>query len=217
MGGIVLIRCMQPIDVVALPVPAELIVVLVRPEQQMRTAEARAVLPADVPLEVALHQAAQVGAMVAALATRRLRAAGPRDRRPDRRAGARGTAARASPRPRRRRSPPARSGSSISGSGPTAFALVRGRETGERVAAAMAAAYRDEGIRSEARVAPVDREGARLIDESTEERRMKFRTQRPDSWQVCLACGNEMTELDPHPRCAACGGLLEVQHRPPRR
>jgi threonine synthase len=44
---------------------------------------------------------------------------------------------------------------------------------------------------------------------------MKFRTQRPESWQVCVECGNETTELDPHPRCATCGGLLEVQHRPP--
>src|SRR6185295_13530321 len=65
MGGIVLIRCMQPTDVVSLPVPAELIVVLVRPEQEMRTAEARAALPTSLPLEDALHQAAQVGAMVA--------------------------------------------------------------------------------------------------------------------------------------------------------
>ena len=40
---------------------------------------------------------------------------------------------------------------------------------------------------------------------------MKFQTQRPVSWQVCLACGHEMTELDPHPRCIACGGLLEVR------
>jgi threonine synthase len=45
---------------------------------------------------------------------------------------------------------------------------------------------------------------------------MKFRTERPESWQVCLACGREMTELDPHPRCTACGGLLEIQHRPPK-
>ena len=44
---------------------------------------------------------------------------------------------------------------------------------------------------------------------------MRFRTQRPESWQVCVACGNETTELDPHPRCTACGGLLEVQPRPP--
>lgn len=45
---------------------------------------------------------------------------------------------------------------------------------------------------------------------------MRFRTERPESWQSCLACGYEMTELDPHPRCPSCGGLLEVQHRPPR-
>jgi len=44
---------------------------------------------------------------------------------------------------------------------------------------------------------------------------MKFETDRPGSWQICITCGNEATELDPHPRCATCGGLLAVQHRPP--
>src|SRR6476659_10228317 len=44
---------------------------------------------------------------------------------------------------------------------------------------------------------------------------MRFQTARPESWQVCIACGNEATELDPHPRCISCGGLLEIQHRPP--
>jgi threonine synthase len=45
---------------------------------------------------------------------------------------------------------------------------------------------------------------------------MRFQTARPESWQVCIACGNEATELDPHPRCISCGGLLEIQHRPPK-
>jgi threonine synthase len=44
---------------------------------------------------------------------------------------------------------------------------------------------------------------------------VRFQTQRPPSWQVCTACGNEMGETDPHPRCTLCGGLLEVHHRPP--
>jgi threonine synthase len=44
---------------------------------------------------------------------------------------------------------------------------------------------------------------------------VRFDTQRPPSWQVCLTCGNEATELDPHPRCTVCGGLLEIRHRPP--
>jgi threonine synthase len=44
---------------------------------------------------------------------------------------------------------------------------------------------------------------------------MRFQTQRPASWQACIACGNEFIETDPHPRCTACGGLLEIHHRPP--
>ena len=44
---------------------------------------------------------------------------------------------------------------------------------------------------------------------------MKFQTERPVSWQSCAGCGNEVVETDPLPRCKACGGLLEVRHRPP--
>ena len=44
---------------------------------------------------------------------------------------------------------------------------------------------------------------------------MRFETQRPASWQSCIACGNEMVETDPHTRCVVCNGLLEVHHRPP--
>jgi threonine synthase len=44
---------------------------------------------------------------------------------------------------------------------------------------------------------------------------VRFQTQRPASWQTCIACGNEVVEGDPHPRCVLCGGLLEIHHRPP--
>jgi threonine synthase len=33
--------------------------------------------------------------------------------------------------------------------------------------------------------------------------------------QVCAACGNETGELDPHPRCPRCHGLLELRQPPP--
>jgi homoserine kinase len=163
LGGIVLIRCMQPPELIALPVPEELTVVLVRPEQELRTADGRAVLPRELPRDVALHQAAQVGALVAALAAGDYellgRAIDDRIAEPARarllpgfaeaKAAALGAGA---------------LGSSISGSGPTSFALTRGHAAGERVAAAMVAAYAAAGFRSEARVAGVDRAGARLLD-----------------------------------------------------
>jgi homoserine kinase len=162
LGGIVLIRTMDPLDLVELPVPPELFVVLVRPEQRMRTADARAVLPREVPRAVALHQAAQVAAMVAALAAGDYellgRAIDDRIAEPAR-AGllpgfleAKAAALEAGAL-----------GSSISGSGPTAFALVRGRERAERVAAAMVASHAAGGRRAEAVVGAVDRRGARLV------------------------------------------------------
>jgi homoserine kinase len=162
LGGIVLIRSMDPIDVIQLPVPADLVIVLVRPDQEMRTSEARSVLPRDIARTVALHQAAQVAAMVAALATGDYallgRSVDDRIAEPARarllpgfvEAKAAALAAGAF-------------GSSISGSGPTTFALARGEAHAERIATAMVEAYARRGQRSEARIGKVDRDGARVL------------------------------------------------------
>jgi homoserine kinase len=165
LGGIVLVRCMHPPELVPLPVPDQLVVVLVRPEQQMRTADGRAVLPRQLPLEVALHQAAQVGALVAALAASDDellgRAIDDRIAEPARAGLLPGFAA-----AKAAALAAGALGSSISGSGPTAFALARGHAAAERVASAMVASYASSGLRSAARVAPVDRIGARLIEQA---------------------------------------------------
>jgi homoserine kinase len=151
-------------DLVQVPVPDELFVVIARPEQQLRTADSRSVLPVMVSREVALHQAAQVGAMVAALASGNYallgRAIDDRIAEPLRapllpgflQAKQAALAAGAL-------------GSSISGGGPTAFAFVRGPEAGAKVAAAMEGAYRKCGYQSDVRVAEIDREGARLVND----------------------------------------------------
>jgi homoserine kinase len=144
-------------------VPHELCVVIVRPDQQLRTVEARSVLPRDVPRSVALHQAAQVGAIVAALASGDYallgRAIDDRIAEPVRAALLPGF------REAQRAALSAGAlGSSISGAGPSVFALVRGDAIGQRVAEAMAQAYAASGQQTHARVAHIDRVGARLID-----------------------------------------------------
>jgi homoserine kinase len=161
-GGIVLIRSLDPLDVVELPVPDELCVVLVRPDQQLRTAHARSVLPAAVDRSVALHQAAQVGAIVAALAGADYdllgRAIDDRIAEPAR--------ARLLPGFSEAKAAALEAGalgSSISGAGPSVFALVRGPAIGHRVGEAMLAAYADRGQRAQFRITRVDREGARLV------------------------------------------------------
>jgi homoserine kinase len=168
LGGIVLIRSLDPLDLVQLAVPEELWVVVARPDQRLRTADARSVLPAEVSRAVALHQAAQVGAIVAALAASDYELLG---RSIDDRIA---EPARAPLLPGFREAKQAALeagalGSSISGSGPTAFALVRGQHAGTRVAAAMTSAYAACGQRSEVRVTQIDRVGARIIPESKRE------------------------------------------------
>jgi homoserine kinase len=164
LGGLVLIRSMDPLDAVRLPVPPDLHIVLAKPAQRMRTADARAVLPREVPRAVALHQAAQVAALVAALALEDwellARSVDDRIAEPVRAALLPGFA-----EAKAAALAAGALGSSISGSGPTAFALARGRESGERIAAAMAAAYRAGGAECEVRVGPVDREGATVSRE----------------------------------------------------
>ena len=66
LGALVLIRSLDPLQLVPLPVPADLRVVLAHPNQELPTAGGRAALPASVPLATALHQAAQVAGIVAA-------------------------------------------------------------------------------------------------------------------------------------------------------
>jgi len=162
LGGLVLIRSMDPLDVVPLPVPSTLCLVLAHPERAMTTRESRALLPAMVSLAVALHQAAQVASIVAAAARGDLALLG---RSIDDRIAepARGSALPGFFEAKAAALAAGALGCSISGSGPTAFALVADEETGIRVASAMEHAYRHLGIPCGTRLAWPDMEGARAL------------------------------------------------------
>jgi homoserine kinase len=159
LGGIVLVRSVDPIDVVSLPIPDGLRVVLAHPAQRLRTADARGVLPASLPRAVALHQMAQVAAIVAACYSSDLallgRAIDDRIAEPARAPLLPGFLA-----AKNAAMTAGALGASISGAGPTAFALVDGDAAGERVASAMREAYERAGVECSARVTQVDPNGA---------------------------------------------------------
>ena len=140
LGGIVLVRSLDPIDVVRLPIPDGLCVVLAHPSQRLRTSEARGVLPTSLPRADAVHQMAQVGAIVAACFGNDLallgRAIDDRIAEP-----ARAPLLPGFVEAKRVAMEAGALGASISGAGPTAFAFVAGDAAGERVAAAMREAY----------------------------------------------------------------------------
>ena len=161
-GGVVLIRSMDPVDVVRLSFPAELRVVIVAPQQSLQTQEARLRLPPSVPLPVALAQAAAVGALVAALASGDFdllrRSIEDRIAEPARSpllpgfVEAKSAALDAGA-----------FGCSISGSGPASFAFAVGDDPARRIGKAMVAAYRTAGVAASARVGAIDAVGARIV------------------------------------------------------
>lgn len=161
MGGIVLIRSLDPIDVMSVPVPESLHIVLASPEQRLRTSEARAVLPVEVSLTVALHQAAQIAGIVAALHAGDLtflgRCIDDRIAEP-----ARAPLLPGFTKAKQAALAAGALGVSISGAGPTAFALCGSADAAAKVATAMCDAYRNAGLACETRVTRPDLTGTRL-------------------------------------------------------
>jgi homoserine kinase len=143
---------------VMIPAP-RLFASVLHPQIEVRTAEARAMLPAEVPLRTAVRQWSNLGAFVAALAAgdvsllsrsmedlivepvrSRLIPEFPAVKAAGLAAGA--------------------IGGGISGSGPSVFMLSDDNETAEAVASAMADAFSATGIPANIHVSPISSQGA---------------------------------------------------------
>jgi homoserine kinase len=162
-GGFVLVRHTNPPDIVRLPVPDGLVSVVVHPHLEIETAHARALLGDSVRLADAIQQWANLGAFVDALhrADFGLLARSLEDRIAE---------------PRRASLVPGFNaikaaavsagalGCSLSGSGPSMFALCRGAEQARSVAVAMTdAVTRAVGSAPETYVSPIVAHGARVV------------------------------------------------------
>ncbi len=162
LGGLVLINGYHPLKVDTLPVPADLWIVLVTPDHEVSTAEARAVIPQMIPLEKAVANAGYLGAMVAASFKGDVvdfgRAIVDQIIEPAR--------AHLIPGFLEVKEAALKAGGlgcSISGAGPTVFAISNSREIGQRIGYAMQRAFQGAGVSSVVNVASVDIQGARQI------------------------------------------------------
>lgn len=166
LGGIVLVRTIDPIDLVRLPVPLGLRLVLAHPAQRLSTAQSRRALPSVVALPVVTHQLAQVAAMVAACYADDLalfgRAIDDRIAEP-----ARGALIPGFAEAKRAALDAGALGASISGAGPTAFAIVGPRTDADRVATAMSDAYARHGVACNTIVTTIDEQGT-IVNELRE-------------------------------------------------
>ncbi|HEX7315092.1 MAG TPA: homoserine kinase [Pyrinomonadaceae bacterium] len=165
-GGLTLIVSTDPVRCVRLPVPRGLLTVLVRPHVRVDTRDSRAVLQPTVPLADHVRQSAQLAGLVAACFRDDLELLKNCLEdvliEPQRAALIPGFA-----RVKAAALEACALGASISGSGPTVFALVDSDETAARVRAAMVEAFRSSGVGEvDSWVSSVSEEGARVVSET---------------------------------------------------
>ncbi|AOW19848.1 homoserine kinase [Urechidicola croceus] len=161
-GGFTLVKETTPLKVVQLPTPSELYATIIHPQIEIKTSEARAILPKDIPLSKAVKQWANVGSLVSALHTSDydLIADSLNDLIVE---------------PYRSQLIPhfdevkaammnsGALGGGISGSGPSIFSLSKGKETADKVADAIREVYSKTDIEFDIHVSKINAQGIKIV------------------------------------------------------
>lgn len=162
LGGFILIRSYDPLELIELPSPHALIFVLIHPEFELPTRRAREAVPKTISLAQHIANNGNLAALIAALFGGDVRllgkATGDVIVEPARAPlipgfGAVKAAALAA----------GAYGCSISGAGPTVFAVTDDNERATEIAGAMTDAFRQAGLASSVVISRVDMEGARPV------------------------------------------------------
>ncbi|MCA1612604.1 MAG: homoserine kinase [Acidobacteria bacterium] len=165
LGGLTLVTSLSPFRCVRLPVPREILTVLVHPRLRVDTRGARRLLRAEVPLADLVKQTASLAGFVAGCYTDDLELIRQslRDHVVE---PQRATLIPAFAEVKAAALAEGALGASISGSGPTVFAWVASPEAAERVRHSMLRAFMEHGgAEADSWVSPVSEHGARVLNE----------------------------------------------------
>lgn len=161
-GGFTLVRSYDPLDVVPLPAPKDLYATVIHPQIEIKTADSRKVIKANISLEKGIKQWGNLGGLVAGLFKDDYELIGrsledhviepirsilipgfDEIKEASIKAGALGCG--------------------ISGSGPSIFALSKGSGTAQKVAAAMKKTYEKLGVDFDVHVSKINEDGIKII------------------------------------------------------
>ena len=162
LGGFTLVRSYQPLDLIKIPTPSELYATVIQPQIEVKTSDSRSVLKQTISLKKSIIQIGNLGGLISGLYTsdydlisrslhdeiveplRAILIPGFKEVKENAiTCGA--------------------LGAGISGSGPSIFALSKGKEMAEKVAKTMAETYKILNIDYDIHVSKVNVEGCRII------------------------------------------------------
>ena len=162
LGGFTLVRSSKEPDVIGLPTPTQLYATVLHPKIELKTSDARAVLKKNILLEKAIEQWGNLAALVSALYTNDYDLIGR-------------SLVDVVVEPHRSALIPGfhdlkeaaiqtgALGSGISGSGPSMFALSKGKETAVMVGEAMSKVFESYSIDFELHISKINPEGIHII------------------------------------------------------
>ena len=161
-GGFVLVRSYEPLDVVKLPVPANLYATLIHPHVEVQTKDARNILPKQIPLSQAVTQWGNIAGLVAGLLLNDIALMG-RSMKDVIVEPARSVLIPGFDDVKKAALDAGALGCSISGSGPSIFALSTDVESAQRIGVAMKSRFDAIGIGNDVYVSTVNQQGPRII------------------------------------------------------
>ena len=162
LGGFTLVRSNVSLDVIKLPNPSQLVATIIHPKIELKTLHSRAILKATIPLDKAIEQWGNLGALISALYTDdyELLSRSLEDKiiEPYR--------AMLIPKFEETRQAALNAGalgSGISGSGPSIYALSKGRKTAEKVGTAMENIYKSMNLDYQLYLSEINPKGIKVL------------------------------------------------------
>ncbi len=162
LGGFTLVRSYNPLDIIKIESPSELYATVVHPQIELKTADARSVLKQTVSLKSAIIQWGNVGGLIAGLYSKDYDLIG-RSLHDEIVEPLRSVLIPGFDLIKQTALENGALGSGISGSGPSIFALSKGKETADKIAKAMSAVYDEINLPYEIHVSKVNDEGMKII------------------------------------------------------
>jgi homoserine kinase len=162
LGGFTLVRSYAPLDIIRIDSPEELFATVVHPQIELKTSDARSVLKQTVSLKSAIMQWGNVGGLIAGLYTKDYDLIG-RSLHDEIVEPLRSVLIPGFDLIKQTALENGALGSGISGSGPSIFALSRGKETADKIAKAMSEVYENMNLPYEIHVSKINPDGVRII------------------------------------------------------